>query len=237
VNLRRIDAVLAVASAGQHWDVQHRWGGDTRVGPKGKQTVKPPFSIGQKVRVVQMIDWPEDTRNVVGAEGEIVGISPNESKTGWEMSVFLDGLQESWGFNPAELELCDSDAPVQKLAPLLIELTFRSTVDLPAKVANVREAVQRLIGPAEVEWDRPPNRSEPVAMLRLWPSRDVCDALETMVASTPEGWLTIFDDGWAVEAHWDSVSTDFLSPDVERAVVLLRPWDEPSRRELRLDQH
>jgi len=177
---------------------------------------------------------------MVGELGRVVAISPNADKDDWEISVFLVRSAEVWGFDPTELRACEPSDDGAKLAPLLIELTLRAATERSTALADVTESIERVIGPVVAESTLEEVGSDILLKLRLWPSVDVSDAVEKLIRSVRDGWLTIFDDGWALEAHWDSAaaSAAFIAAVVERAVLMLRPWASPVRRNLDLgDMH
>jgi hypothetical protein len=71
----------------------------------------PKFKPGDRVRVYQMIGWPEGTEDLTGEVGEIDAVQPNKERTAWIFGLVFEH-REGCMFDEDELELIeDLDHP------------------------------------------------------------------------------------------------------------------------------
>src|ERR1700690_402990 len=140
----------------------------------------PRITVGDRVRVRRMVGWPPGTTDVTGATGAVVTVSPDSSKSEWQIGVQLDTLDEVWGFSEAELDITSRSGTC--LAALLVRVVLPRT--RPVVPRDVRSALLAIIGDAKIEFDAQQDigvDDVQSVSVRVWPARNATEAFELLL--------------------------------------------------------
>jgi hypothetical protein len=68
----------------------------------------------------------------------------------------------------------------------------------------------------------------------VWPANDPVDAFEQLLQAGAGGWVSVMDDGWAIDAIWSRTDAGTGLFPFDRATFSLRPWHSLKRRRVRI---
>jgi hypothetical protein len=223
--------------------------------------VRPTYRKGEVLRIARLKDhWQPEDRWVLDTEAVVNDyVGPTPEDDGWELSTWVHEPEPAglvlWVFAEEELESTGfierangrgtKRVPLQGVGPpaeLRDELHFRLITavtdesDATRIAASAEREVQRIASaePVDARVLQNPDAPHIFELLLTLEPRDPFQALQRLFSSGLRGWTAIRDDGWSFHAWWsrpEETDSVLLAPEVERAEVVLMPWDH-SRRDV-----